>query len=506
MYNNTHASVLLPEGQKWWRLLSRSLPACVDDRIDVGDKPPTRRPSGLGRVGVGKFKSDAVWGQWESAAITFAGAAESDVSGKATDTGRRKPLSYDDCVNLANKCSKLHPGTKVVDIPLPHADRRACVVYIPQFFNSNGVSNEQLVNEMRRVKPDFIDRHSQNRGPTKTHHKNLRWNTNITDSICARRPDIYNMCLQATAEAKRKFSETQVRSDCYIEKLPSSEIPFSHLPGFRRARAKITALGAAALRSKQDVDIKVSTSSAAASKPSSSSLKHESVQKNENLKDLCCELNFYFGAPSQPGGIGFHGDAERNLVFGGSIGSTDRMIEWCRFEKDKPYIDPSTGRYEIYRLTLRPGDAYVMSEWAAGITWRTEAKSHVTIRHRAGNQDFFLSSAGKIKLSSGAVHTQHPITLEDQHNFRTTDYSGSLVRDTEWIGAKKKKGKGLLKRKLSKLSFNKSAEQNHCKNGASASSNSKTGASFETGRCRRFLRPRKFVKYTFSSDDEGDEC
>ena len=76
------------------------------------------------------------------------------------------------------------------------------------------------------------------------------------------------------------------------------------------------------------------------------------------------------------------------------------MIE-CRFEKDRPYVDPPTGKYEIYRLTLRPGDAYIMSEWAAGITWRTEAKSKVTIRHRAGTQAFLIGSAERSSFLRG---------------------------------------------------------------------------------------------------------
>ena len=294
--------VLLPAGHKWWRLMSRALPASVDDRIEAGPVVPTRRPA-VPAAGGGRRKMKSfVWGQWESAAITFAGVAESDSSGEATATARRQPLSYDDCVALAEECKADHPGTKVVPIPLPHADRRACVVYIPGFFNMQ----DGLVAEMQRVKPAFIDRHSQNRGPTKTHHKNLRWNTNITDGTRERPADIYAACQRATGEARMKFAKTGNRRDLYIDKLVSSEIPFSQLPEFSKARAKISRLGEKVLGCGE--------------------------RKKFNLTDLCCELNFYFGSPCQPGGIGFHGDAERNLVFGGSIGSVDRMIEWCRFE------------------------------------------------------------------------------------------------------------------------------------------------------------------------------
>ena len=504
-------AALLPAGHKWWRRLARSLPAALDDRIAAGVAAPTGSgASGVssGGAGSGGKKSGgagsggSVWGQWRSAAITFAGVAESDASGEATETARREPLSYADCAAIFRACEVEHPGTRLVELPLPHPGRRACVVYIPGYFNAGGLSQERLVEEMQRVQPAFIDRHMQNRGPTKTMHKNLRWNTNITDNLYARNADgVYAACQRATKEAKKKFALTGDRHDLRIAKLTSSEVPFSQLPEFSKARAKISALGEAVLPMPA---LSSSSSSSTSVVPAIPAMPAMSVSsgddKNSNLTDLCCELNFYFSQPCQPGGIGFHGDAERNLVFGGSIGSENRMIEWCRFEKDKPYIDPVTGKQEIYRLTLRPGDAYVMSEWAAGITWRKEAKSHVTIRHRAGTQAFLLGSAGKIKLPKGAVHAQHPVTLEDQHNFRTTDYSGCAPLNMAWVSAKKKnKNK---KKKTSGAGKKRRRREFEFDGRGGGGGGEAAAATVARHNRRKSSRAREAVKYVFSSEDE----
>ena len=262
---------------------------------------------------------------------------------------------------------------------------------------------------MLRVKPQYIDRHSQMRNFS-IRHKNKRWNTNVTDHCFERPGDVYE--------------KEHVHGIKPTEGLPSSEIPFSQLPAFSEARNAITRLG------------------------------NESF-KNDNLKDLCCELNFYFGE----GGIGYHGDSERALVFGGSIGTENRIIEWCRFQKSKPYADPETGKWEVYRLTLKPGDAYVMSEFAAGCTWSTE-KSKVTIRHRAGNLAFLQ----KQKVKNGKDESGKPILCltiakngKDASNFHSTDYSVKKKRKrsaAEWADKEKeviKRFKAYEKGKLKEI-------------------------------------------------------
>lgn len=390
------ASVLMAEDMKWWRVDTNK--ANIDDRIEVGMTAPTRAPKNLEGQVMAR-KKPWKWLQWESAAITFAGVAESDSSGLATETAKRNPLSFEDCQKLRNK----FPGAILKIIPMD-GDRKACVVYLPKFFDSGDVKQADMVQEMQRVKPQYIDRHTQNRGPTKTNHKNKRWNTNIVDKIHARPDGVYARDKRRAEAAKAKFAETGVKEDKYIPKLTSSEIPFAQLPAFTKAREKIAALGESALPEE--------------------SREPYGIQKR-NLTNLNCELNFYFGDPLPAGGIGFHGDEERNLVFGGSIGSKPRYIEWCRFLNAKPYKDPADGKFYVYRMRLNPGDAYIMSEWAAGITWKD--KKNVTIRHRAGSRAFlYKDSASKVKVDGGrGVFTKNYETGEDVNNFQTIDITGT---------------------------------------------------------------------------------
>ena len=389
------ASVLMAEDKKWWRVDTTN--AKIDDRIEVGTTAPARPPKNL-QDQVMRRKKPWKWLQWDSAAITFAGVAESDSSGLATETAKRNPLSFEDCQQLANKV----PDAKLQEIVIG-GDRKACVVYLPKFFDTGGVNQADMVQEMQRVKPQYIDRHTQNRGPTQTNHKNKRWNTNIVDKIHARPDGVYKRDKRRVEAAKAKFAKTAVKEDKYIPKLTSSEIPFAQLPAFTKAREKIAALGKSVLPEEPRAPY--------------------GTQK-ENLTNLNCELNFYFGNPLPAGGIGFHGDEERNLVFGGSIGSKPRYIEWCRFFNAKPYKDPEDNKFDVYRMKLNPGDAYIMSEWAAGITWKD--RKNVTIRHRAGSRAFlYKDAASKVKVDGGrSVFTRNYDTDEDANNFRTIDITG----------------------------------------------------------------------------------
>ena len=319
-------TVLLPIHTKWWRAFRRNgkdPPSNVDDRIETGEMQPTRDMETFDNP---PTRVPAIWKQWVSAAITFCDVAESDPSATETGTATREPLSVQDCKNIAQKVAR----SKVYRINLP-GEREACVVYLPQFFNTH-----DLDGELRRINPAFIDRHMRTRGG-KILHKNARWNTNITDNLRWRDPQLYTAA--AAAAAGRRTS------------LHSSEVPFDlPLPAFLEARDKITTLGKDALGG------------------------------NTKLDKLVCEINFYFDS----GGIGFHGDKERHIVFGGSVGGSVRYIDWCSFQKFKPVM--RDGKVIVSRLTLFPGDAYIMSGVATGNDWNKS--KIVTIRHCAGDREF----------------------------------------------------------------------------------------------------------------------
>lgn len=106
--------------------------------------------------------------------------------------------------------------------------------------------------------------------------------------------------------------------------------------------------------------------------------------------ELVCEQNRYFDVKSC--GIGFHGDAERNVVMGLRVGEACKraplMFRW--YHDEQPIS-------EVVRVELRHGDAYVMSDWAVGVKWRS--KSLVTLRHAAG--------APSCKYSKPAVAKRH---------------------------------------------------------------------------------------------------
>lgn len=88
---------------------------------------------------------------------------------------------------------------------------------------------------------------------------------------------------------------------------------------------------------------------------------------------LLAEANIYY---SDDTGIGFHGDAERNIVIGVCMGK-DRVIEWQAFSGGFPIGDRIT-------LTLSHGDVYMMDEAASGHGWSSHAYKSDHYRHRAG--------------------------------------------------------------------------------------------------------------------------
>ena len=91
---------------------------------------------------------------------------------------------------------------------------------------------------------------------------------------------------------------------------------------------------------------------------------------------LICEQNRYDDAKKQ--GIGWHGDAERTVVFGARFGqATSRMpLMFQAFYKAEP-VGPKT------TIHLERGDVYIMSSKAVGTDWKSS--SMVTWRHAAGD-------------------------------------------------------------------------------------------------------------------------
>jgi hypothetical protein len=179
-----------------------------------------------------------------------------------------------------------------------------------------GYFENEIFYELQSVLPRFVDCEMWSYGKCKK--KNARWNTNVTD---------------ATAEGN--IPNPNPKKRC------SSQIPFDEYPAAKRARAKLTALG---------------------------------VKAGLDLQNLKMEVNYYF----PKGFIGRHGDVERNLVIGGSVGVTDRVIQWCEYYRNTPG--------KTWQVVLHPGDMYIMCGKASGVDWK---KSSIpTFRHCAGSQAF----------------------------------------------------------------------------------------------------------------------
>ena len=89
-------------------------------------------------------------------------------------------------------------------------------------------------------------------------------------------------------------------------------------------------------------------------------------------KGLVAEGNLYYDVSKT--GIGYHGDAERDIVVGIRLGKTMSLhYQW--YVESKP-----VGRN--FEFALNEGDIYVMSEKAVGKDWHK--KKIPTLRHAAG--------------------------------------------------------------------------------------------------------------------------
>ena len=93
--------------------------------------------------------------------------------------------------------------------------------------------------------------------------------------------------------------------------------------------------------------------------------------------NLNAEGNYYFEEQS---GIGYHGDAERKIVIGLSLGKTTIL----RYNWRLP--GSSAHPFTNIDVTVNHGDIYIMSEKATGNDWKK--RSLVRVVHAAGHRSY----------------------------------------------------------------------------------------------------------------------
>ena len=96
----------------------------------------------------------------------------------------------------------------------------------------------------------------------------------------------------------------------------------------------------------------------------------------EKAHHLNAELNVYYDVAKC--GIGFHGDAERNVTIGFRLG-TEIPFEYQWFQQGKPIG-------KRIRVPLQRGDLYAMGAKAVGTDWKK--RKVPTLRHAAGAAKF----------------------------------------------------------------------------------------------------------------------
>jgi hypothetical protein len=93
--------------------------------------------------------------------------------------------------------------------------------------------------------------------------------------------------------------------------------------------------------------------------------------------DLNAEGNYYHKETS---GIGYHGDAERKIVIGLSLGKSSTLRYNWRLPRSTAHP------FNDINLNVNHGDIYIMSEKATGFDWRSTSK--VRIVHAAGHKSY----------------------------------------------------------------------------------------------------------------------
>lgn len=97
----------------------------------------------------------------------------------------------------------------------------------------------------------------------------------------------------------------------------------------------------------------------------------------EKAENLNAEGNHYYHSKC---GIGFHGDSERKIVIGLSLGSESTLrFCWRLPHSSRPYRAPID-------LKVRHGDIYIMSEKATGNDWKK--RSLLRCVHAAGHEKY----------------------------------------------------------------------------------------------------------------------
>ena len=116
----------------------------------------------------------------------------------------------------------------------------------------------------------------------------------------------------------------------------------------------------------------------------------------DKFQDLNIEVNYYPKDGKGVGGIGWHGDGERNIVF---------AINWMKNKSDKrflqfQYYEKSSQVGDHISIPLEYGDIYIMDKEAGGFDWvkKRSKKGILHVRHRAG-KSIYLDQNDKIVLS-----------------------------------------------------------------------------------------------------------
>ena len=248
-----------------------------------------------------------------SFAATFTGCIESDVSGKSYGS-KRTPHAKEDMVDIATKIKAMNNPEITHDI----IDLSTYGEELPPAFvmHIKGLLPKDLCQRMfdEVNSIPYEDTDHQMWNHGRLCNKNARCNANLGD-IC-QQGDIANAN-------------------------PDKRVPtvwnFDDFPAFKEARKILASFG------------------------------------QKNMQDMLCELNFYFPG----GGIGSHGDRERNMVVGVS-GGAKRKLQFRWWHRNKPVSS-------LITLSLNPGDVYIMCGKASGNDWKSS--SIPTLRHRAGCGD-----------------------------------------------------------------------------------------------------------------------
>lgn len=116
----------------------------------------------------------------------------------------------------------------------------------------------------------------------------------------------------------------------------------------------------------------------------------------DKFQDLNIEVNYYPKDGKGIGGIGWHGDGERNIVF---------AINWMKDKTDKrflqfQYYEKACQVGEPVSIPLEYGDIYIMDKEAGGFDWvkKRSKKGVLHVRHRAG-KSIYLDQNDKIVFS-----------------------------------------------------------------------------------------------------------